>query len=244
MAQVLHLRRRGAARRGVRAARRLAELRPLAARLAAVRPDHRCRALPRSAGQPLLRGKPDEPGKDWWGTVTGFQPPGSLDFHHTIAVPQLRATVDVHIHYSLEPDNATTRVTRWLVLDISMPAIARPLRRLIVSSFDEENLRTMATVKKYAEAHTGVAPDARSGGREDGEDAAISMADASGTGAPAAGRADIAIPAGSAAHRLRPRPRSGRHRGSYCWCACPKQPPAWTTGSTCARTSAFPSPPG
>ena len=28
-------------------------------------------------------GKPDEPGKDWWGTVTGFQPPGSLDFHHT-----------------------------------------------------------------------------------------------------------------------------------------------------------------
>src|ERR1700731_768296 len=29
-------------------------------------------------------GKPDEPGKDWWGTVIGFQPPGSLDFHHTI----------------------------------------------------------------------------------------------------------------------------------------------------------------
>ena len=45
-------------------------------------------------------GKPDEPGKDWWGTVTGFQPPGSLDFHHTITVTQLRATVDVHIHYS------------------------------------------------------------------------------------------------------------------------------------------------
>jgi hypothetical protein len=168
---------------------------------------------PVQLGSRYYDGKPDEPGKDWWGTVTGFQPPGSLDFHHTIAVPQLRATVDVYIHYSLEPDNATTRVTRWLVLDISMPAIARPLRRLIVSSFDEENLRTMATVKKYAEAHTGVAPDARSGGREDGEDAAISMADASGTGAPAAGRADIAIPAGSAAHRLRPRPRSGRHRG-------------------------------
>ncbi len=24
-------------------------------------------------------GKPDEPGKDWWGTVTGFQRPGSID---------------------------------------------------------------------------------------------------------------------------------------------------------------------
>ncbi len=100
-------------------------------------------------------GKPDEPGKDWWGTVTGFQPPGSLDFHHTIAVTQLRATVDVHIHYSFEPENASTRASRWLVLDISMPAITRPLRRLIISSFDKENLRTMAAVKKYAEAHAG-----------------------------------------------------------------------------------------
>jgi hypothetical protein len=53
-------------------------------------------------------GKPDEPGKDWWGTVTGFQPPGSLDFHHTITVHQLRATVDVHIHYSFEPGGGGT----------------------------------------------------------------------------------------------------------------------------------------
>jgi hypothetical protein len=104
-------------------------------------------------------GKPDEPGKDWWGTVTGFQPPGSLDFHHTIAVTQLRATVDVHIHYSFEPENAGTWASRWLVLDISMPAITRPLRRLIISSFDKENLRTMAAVKKYAEAHAGDAHD-------------------------------------------------------------------------------------
>ncbi len=103
-------------------------------------------------------GKPGEPGKDWWGTVTGFQPPGSLDFHHTITVAQLRATVDVHIHYSFEPENDSTRVNRWLVLDISMPAVTRPLRRLIVSGFDQENLRTMAAVKKYAEANPGGAP--------------------------------------------------------------------------------------
>ncbi len=81
--------------------------------------------------------------------------PGSLDFHHTIAVTQLRATVDVHIHYSLEPENGSTRVCRWLVLDISMPSLFRPLRRLILSSFDKENLRTMAAVKKYAETHSG-----------------------------------------------------------------------------------------
>ena len=101
-------------------------------------------------------GKPDEPGKDWWGTVTGFQPPGSVDFHHTIHVSQLRATVDVHIHYSLEAEDDHTRVTRWLVLDVTMPAVLRPLRPLITSAFDKENVRTMAALKQYAEAHSSV----------------------------------------------------------------------------------------
>jgi hypothetical protein len=99
-------------------------------------------------------GKPGEPGKEWWGSVTGFQPPGSIDFHHTIPVRQLRATVDVHIHYSFEKDGQDTVVNRWLVLDVSMPVALRPLRTLITSAFDKENLRTMAAVKQYAEAHT------------------------------------------------------------------------------------------
>jgi hypothetical protein len=99
-------------------------------------------------------GKPDKPGKDWWGTVTGFQPPGSLDFHHTITVNQLRATVDVHIHYSFEANDGGTQVGRWLVLDISMPIVFRPLRGLITKSFDRENIRTLAAVKTYAEAST------------------------------------------------------------------------------------------
>jgi uncharacterized protein YndB with AHSA1/START domain len=98
-------------------------------------------------------GKPDQPGKDWWGTVTGFQPPGSVDFHHTIHVRQLRAAIDVHIHYSLEADDGTTTVTRWLVLDIAMPAVFRPLRPLVTASFDKENKRTMAALKAYAEAN-------------------------------------------------------------------------------------------
>ncbi len=98
-------------------------------------------------------GRPGVPGKDWWGTVTGFQRPGSVDFHHTIAVRQLLATVDVHIHYSLEPEDTCTAVTRWLVLDISIPAPFRPLRRVITARFDKENLRTMAAVRHYAEAH-------------------------------------------------------------------------------------------
>ena len=34
-----------------------------------------------------------------------------------------------------------------------MPIIARPLRGLIIRRFDQENQRTMAAVKAYAEAH-------------------------------------------------------------------------------------------
>jgi uncharacterized protein YndB with AHSA1/START domain len=97
-------------------------------------------------------GKPGAPGKDWWGTVTGFQPPGSLDFHHAIDVKQLKARVDVHIHYSFEPQEAGTALTRWLILDVTMPALVRPLRRLMIDAFDKENVRTMAAVKAYAEA--------------------------------------------------------------------------------------------
>jgi hypothetical protein len=108
---------------------------------------------PVQLGSKYHDGKPAEPGKDWWGTVTGFQPPGSIDFHHVIRIGQLRATVDVHIHYSIEPDGQSTLVNRWLVLDIAMPGILRPLRPLITGAFEKENVRTMEAVKTYAEAH-------------------------------------------------------------------------------------------
>jgi hypothetical protein len=98
-------------------------------------------------------GKPLEPGKDWWGTVIGFQPPGSVDFHHTIRVRQLLADVDVHIHYSFEPEDNGTRVNRWLVLDITIPVLLRPLRGAITAKFERANVRTMAAVKEYAEVH-------------------------------------------------------------------------------------------
>ena len=101
-------------------------------------------------------GKPDEPGKDWWGTVTGFQPPGSLDFQHTIKLGQLMASIDVHIHYSLEPQDGGTQVTRWLLLDITMPLVFRPVQPFIASRFDKENVRTMAALKEYAQACSNV----------------------------------------------------------------------------------------
>jgi hypothetical protein len=64
----------------------------------------------------------------------------------------------VHIHYSFEPQDSGTQVSRWLVLDITMPILLLPLRQLILKSFDTENLRTIAAVKKYAEAHSDGIP--------------------------------------------------------------------------------------
>jgi hypothetical protein len=63
------------------------------------------RSDPYTCSQVIFERRRDlgQKGKSWWGTVTGFQPPGSIDFHHTITVRQLRAMVDVHIHYSFEP---------------------------------------------------------------------------------------------------------------------------------------------
>jgi hypothetical protein len=96
--------------------------------------------------------------------VTGYQPPGSIDFHHSIVVKQLQASVDVHIHYSLEPEEFGTRVDRWLLLDVVMPSALRPMRRAITSTFEKENLRTMAALKTFAEANSdGEEPP--SGGR-------------------------------------------------------------------------------
>jgi hypothetical protein len=115
-------------------------------------------------GSRYLDGKPNQPGKEWWGTVTGFQPPGSLDFHHTIHVSQLRAVVDVHIHYSFEKTDTTTVLTRWLILDFDMPLLCRPLRAAIIKPFDRENLRTMAAVKRYAETAPHDSSPAASGG--------------------------------------------------------------------------------
>jgi uncharacterized protein YndB with AHSA1/START domain len=107
---------------------------------------------PVQLGSRYVDGKPGETGKNWPGSVTGFQPPGALDFHHTIYARQVRATIDTHIHYSIEPHDGGTRVTRWLVLDIAAPAVFLPLKRAITATFDKENVRTMNALKQYAES--------------------------------------------------------------------------------------------
>jgi hypothetical protein len=64
----------------------------------------------------------------------------------------------VPVAYSFEPADGGTQVTRWLVLDITIPIVFLPLKGLITRSFDKENIRTMEAVKTYAEAQPRSAP--------------------------------------------------------------------------------------
>ncbi len=108
--------------------------------------------IPSGSGAGTRR-KPGQAGElDWWGTVTGFVPPGSIDFHHTIRVPQLLATVEADIHYSFEATGSGTRLRRWLDLGFDMPFVLRPLRSLIIRPFDRENVRTIAALTRRAES--------------------------------------------------------------------------------------------
>ena len=105
--------------------------------------------------------------------MTRFIRPGSIDFHHTIMVTQLRATVDVHIHSPSSGRTAKTSVSRWLVLDIAMPTTVRPLRKQITPGLTRDNVRTMAAVKDYAESlHKPISRTIRVALRAEASDAA------------------------------------------------------------------------
>ena len=54
------------------------------------------------------------------GSVTGFDPPKYIAFHHTMLLKQgpLTANIDVHIRYTFEPVERATSVIRALDLTI------------------------------------------------------------------------------------------------------------------------------
>ena len=87
------------------------------------------------------------------GSVTEFDPPHRITFHHTMIVKKglLRADIDVHVHCTLKSVAQATLVTRDLDLTIQMPALLRWAQPLIVRAFRKENLRILAELKRYVE---------------------------------------------------------------------------------------------
>ena len=88
------------------------------------------------------------------GSVTGFDPPKFIAFHHTMLVKQgpLTANVDVHIRCTLEPVEGATRVVRDLDLTIQIPGLLKVADPLVARAFSKENARVLAELKRYVEA--------------------------------------------------------------------------------------------
>ena len=92
------------------------------------------------------------------GSVTAFDPPKYIEFHHTQLLGRgpLRATVDVHASYRLEQEQHTTCVVRDLDLAIEAHGLAGLATPLIAYAFRRENLRTMTALKRYVEAQGAI----------------------------------------------------------------------------------------
>src|SRR5271163_4195911 len=88
------------------------------------------------------------------GSVTGFDRPRFIAFHHTMLLNQgpLRADIDVHVRYKFEPEGGGTLVVRELDLTIRMPGLLKLAEPLVLYGFRKENVRILAELKRYVEA--------------------------------------------------------------------------------------------
>jgi hypothetical protein len=88
------------------------------------------------------------------GSVTGYDRPKFLAFHHTMLLQQgpLKADIDVHIRYRFEPIDNATFVVRDLDLQIRMPVLLRIAEPLVLYAFRKENVRILAELKRYVES--------------------------------------------------------------------------------------------
>ncbi len=88
------------------------------------------------------------------GSVTEYDPPHHIGFHHTMLLKRgpLTANIDVRIRYTLEAADGVTHVIRALDLAIDMPGVFKVAEPLIRQGFRKENQRIMAELKRYVEA--------------------------------------------------------------------------------------------
>jgi uncharacterized protein YndB with AHSA1/START domain len=88
------------------------------------------------------------------GSVTEFDPPKRITFHHTMLLKKgpLTADIDVHVRYTLKPIDGGTSVVRALDLTIQMPGLLKLAEPFVRSAFRKENKRILAELKRYVEA--------------------------------------------------------------------------------------------
>jgi hypothetical protein len=88
------------------------------------------------------------------GSVTRFDRPKSIAFHHNMLLKRwpLIANIDAHILYTIEPIDSITAVTRDIDLTIQIPGIMKLAEPLVLSAFRKENVRLLPALKCYVEA--------------------------------------------------------------------------------------------
>jgi uncharacterized protein YndB with AHSA1/START domain len=88
------------------------------------------------------------------GSVTEYDPPKHIAFHHTMALKlgPMTGNSDINIRYTLEPAGKATRVIRDLAMTMDVPVLLKPL---VVYAFRKENVRILAELKRYVEARGG-----------------------------------------------------------------------------------------
>lgn len=87
------------------------------------------------------------------GSVTEFDRPRHLSFHHTVQIRQspLNTDVGARIRYTFDPKEGGTFVDPRLVLTFNLHGISRLALPLLLYAFRKENNRTLAALKRYVE---------------------------------------------------------------------------------------------
>lgn len=88
------------------------------------------------------------------GSVTEYDPPKHISFHHIVQIrqPLLHTDVDARIRYRFEAQGNSTFVERRLVLTFHLSSILRLTLPLLLYGFRKENDRTLAALKHYVES--------------------------------------------------------------------------------------------
>ena len=127
----------------------MAELQPLATQFKRVRRDSRRYTVSRATRHNYLDAGPIEKP----GSVTEYDPPRHISFHHTVQIRQapLNTGVDARIRYTFEPGDRGTLVDRKLVLTFHLQGIFNLAMPLVLRGFRKENDRTPAALRQYGE---------------------------------------------------------------------------------------------
>jgi uncharacterized protein YndB with AHSA1/START domain len=88
------------------------------------------------------------------GSVTEYDRPRHISFHHTVQLRRsfLNTDIDARIRYALDPKNGGTFVNRRLVLTFNLHGASYPTLPVLLYGFRKENNRTLAALKRYVEA--------------------------------------------------------------------------------------------